>query len=432
MLVPEKSHAELGPSGWGTWSACPGSIPLARGIPRTSSKYADEGTAAHQLLETCLLEDRNAEDFIGTVYEVNGGFYTVENEMADAVNSTIDIAKNLVGDGILMAEQSVPIQFLTGEQDAEGTSDIIGIADGGKELIVGDLKYGKGVTVYASEKDGRPNGQLAIYALGTLEKFGFLYEDIERVRLVILQPRVEHHDEHLMTVDALRAFGQEVSIAAGRVQINAHAHDNGQELDLNPGEKQCRFCNAKSVCPALRGAVSNALATVSSVDDFEDLSLPKRAAAVTIDDGVTAEKLAEFMRAVSLIEEAIKAARGEVERRLFAGQPVPGYYLGEGKKGNRAWTDEKTALDELTKSGRLKVAEATTAKIISPTAAEKLLKERPKIWAKIAPLIGQAEGKPSVCRDGDRNPLYIPPSAAPADFDDLSVGAAPTLEQLFD
>jgi hypothetical protein len=99
---------------------------------------------------------------------------------------------------------------------------------------------------------------------------------------------------------------------------------------------------------------------------------------------------------------------------------VPGLYIGEGKKGNRKWQDEGEALKQLTKSGRLKVADATVAKVISPTQAEKKLKDRPKIWAQIAPLITQTEGQPSVCREGvDTNPVYQIASPVEA-FDDLT------------
>ena len=431
-IVEEKNHAVLGPSGWHTWSACPGSIPLSEGIVEQTSRYAKEGTAAHSLFETCLLEGFNAEDLLGKTYEVEGDTFTVDMEMADAVNEALNYIAQLVdpekGD-ILMAEQAVPIGHLTGETDAEGTSDVVAIIDEGKTLVVADLKYGKGVQVWASDlpmtdEPSRPNGQLAMYALGTLEKFGLVYDGIERVKLVVLQPRIEHFDEHDMTVEELLAFGEEVTIAAGRTQLPDAIED------LHPGEKQCKFCKAKHICPALKESVSQSLALISPAEpaDFEDLTLPKKAASLQVDPDVSGEKLAEFMRAVPLIEEAIKAARAELERRLFDGQQVPGFYLGVGKMGNRMWKDEEQAAEELTKSGRLPASEAYVKKPISPTQAEKKLKSRPKVWSKLAPLITQAPGKPSVCREGDKNPPYQIGSTAD-DFENLetSVSDAPAL-----
>ena len=429
--VAEKEHAVLGPSGWHTWGNCPGSVPLSDGIVKQTSSYAKEGTAAHALLEQCLSENADAETKIGEEYEVEGEVFVVDQEMADAVNSTIDIVRSYLDEGaILQVEQTVPLAFMTGEQGAEGTCDVAVIREGGTHLVIADFKYGKGVMVYASEPipettQMRPNGQLAMYALGWLQKYGIVYEEVTKVTLAVIQPRLEWHDEYTLPIEQLREFENVVREAAGAVELERLSDTS--ELTLVPGEKQCKFCDAKAICPALKNHVSTSLAVIaepSKVEDFADLTLPKQAAAVAVRPDISNEKLAEFMRAVSLIEEAIGAARAEVERRLFAGQDIPGFYLGVGRKGRRQWRDEDQALKELTKSGRLKMAEAQARKPISPTEAEKLLKDRPQIWAKIAPQIHQPEGKPSVCREGDKNPRYQI-VASEEDFADLD--AAPKI-----
>lgn len=459
--VEEKSHAELGPSGWSTWSNCPGSIALGQGLPHTGSKYAREGTAAHSLLEDCLRDGFDAEDLLGRTYLVDGEAFTVDMEMADAVNTAIGWVRREVdvenGD-ILMLEQQVPIGHLTGEQlkhevidprtgmptgewttaYATGTADIVAICDGGKTLKVMDYKHGRGVQVWASDRirigedpaggdesevfEYRVNGQLGMYALGSYATFSPIYDEIETVVVAIMQPRKEWFDRFELPLSDLLAFGDEVTQAAGRVELNRQAHEEGNNLDLVPGDKQCKFCKAKGICPALRNQVVATLANVadpSRAEDFEDLTLPKKVAAITIDGEVENGKLAEFMRAIPLLETAIKAVQAEVERRLFDGQTVPGFYLGEGKKGNRKWKDEQAALHELTKSGRLTMMEALERKPISPTKAEKLLKDRPRIWSQVVKHIGQAEGKPSVCREGDKNPPYRLPPAN--DFADLTI-----------
>jgi hypothetical protein len=435
--VSEKKHAVLGPSGWHTWGNCPGSVVLSDGIPKTTSRYAKEGTAAHQLLEDCLGDNTDAEDAIGREYEVEGEVLTVAQEMADAVNSAIDIVKSYCDEGaLLQAEQTVPLAFMTGEEDAEGTCDVAVIAEKGTHLYICDFKYGKGVQVYASEKievvpdaDGdpvelppKPNGQLAMYGLGWLQRHGFLYEDVEKVTLVVIQPRIEWHDEFTLPIDQLRAVEEVGRDASGRVALTRQAHLEGAMLDLNPGEKQCKFCAAKAFCPALKDAVTQSLTTIAAPSDpaaFEDLSLPKKAASLKVDESATNEQLAEIMRAWPLIEDFGKAVRAEVERRLFAGQDVPGFYIGVGRKGNRAWKDDEAAIKELTKSGRLKMADALQRKPISPTTAEKAFKDRPKVWSKIAAHIHQPEGKPSVCKEGDSNPRYevVSPPEAFANLD---------------
>ena len=47
-------HSVLSPSGAHRWMRCPGSIAAESGMPDTSSKYAAEGTAAHELASKCL------------------------------------------------------------------------------------------------------------------------------------------------------------------------------------------------------------------------------------------------------------------------------------------------------------------------------------------------------------------------------------------
>lgn len=424
--VSEKPHARLGASGWHTWGTCPGSDPLSEGIPSSSSSYAKEGTAAHALLEKCLDAQSflDAEEYLGEEIIVEGEVFVVDQDMADAVNSTIDIVRSYMNDGLVLAvEQMVPLAHLTGEEDALGTCDIAIVSDKGTTLTIADFKYGQGVMVYASEKDKfyydpqepevpgdpMPNGQLAMYASGWLEQNGFMYEDITKVRLVIIQPRMEWHDEYEITIEQLREFEDTVREAAGRVELERHEHlTGGAELTLVPGEKQCKFCKAKGICPALRNTATKALTAIanpSDVAEFEDLTLPKKAAAVTVNEGVTNERLAEFMRAVPLIEEAIDAAQKEMLRRLMNGQEVPGFYLGQGRAGARKWVNEETARKELTKSGRLKVSEATVAKVRSPTEIEKVAKST-RWWAKVAPLIEQKPGGPKVCKEGDSNARF--------------------------
>lgn len=434
-LVAEKDHAELGPSGWATWGACPGSIALGEGIVGTTSSYAKEGTAAHALAEECLRDGRNAEDRIGDSFEVEGETFIVNIDMADAVNTHIAWVNQLIdrekGD-ILLIEERVPIGHLTGETGAEGTADVVGICKDGKLLVVIDQKHGKGVQVYASARTGSniigniseyttPNGQLAMYALGVLEKHGLIYDQIERVCLVVSQPRLDWLDEYHLSVEQLRAFGETVTLAAGRVELNRKCYLMGADIELVPGEKQCKFCKAKAICPALKLAVSQSLATLSTASDpaeFDNLTLPKQAASVDVNPDVSGEKLAEVMRAAPLIENMITAVRAEVERRLFAGEPVPGFKLVQGKRGNRQWLDEEQAAEELTKSGRLKASEAYKRKPISPTEAEKKLRKRPKVWSKLAPLIVQPPGKPSVAPDSDPRPVLQIASALD-EFEDL-------------
>lgn len=69
------------PSSSHRWLLCPGSVQSEASFPDTTSSYAEEGTAAHQLAEVCLNDGKNADEFLGEVF--NG--FEVLPEMAFAV-----------------------------------------------------------------------------------------------------------------------------------------------------------------------------------------------------------------------------------------------------------------------------------------------------------------------------------------------------------
>lgn len=397
----EKPHALLSPSGYARWSACPGSVEAERPFPNRGSSYARYGTAAHEIADRCLSQGDDAERYVGDTLTVEGHEIVVDMPMADMVNEYVSYVQTFLdtaaGD-VLLPEQRVPLTHMTGEAGAEGTSDVVGFrrrVEGGWTMVIIDLKTGQGVPVFA-----KGNGQLRMYAGGALHKFGALY-DVVDVQMVIIQPPLNVVDDETITVDELRAFMDEVSIAAGRTQIGG--------AELVPGEKQCRFCRAKSTCPALRDEVL-ATVTTSTPGAFRNLdddpsAMPKTVSAEikVANDG---ELLAAQMRSLKLVEDWIKAVRAEVERRLFDGIAVPGFKVVQGKAGNRQWSDADQALAMLKKVPTLKIDDVAPRSVVSPTAAEKLLKGDEKRWSKIAPLITQTPGKPSVAPTSDPRPEY--------------------------
>lgn len=423
--IQEKKHAVLGPSGWDWWSRCPGAPVLCEGRENKSSIYAFRGSVMHEIADRCLTTGSDAEAFIGEMFRGEGFEVEFDMEMADCVNTYVSYVHtfiNVEAGDILLPEQEVPIGHLTGETGAVGTSDCIGITQGGKRLVVIDLKTGAGVEVTAYG-----NGQGRMYALGALEKLGVVYDEIEEVEIVIIQPPKDSVTSEVLTVEELRAFADEVTIAAGRVEQARNVSEPDMLLQyLTPGEKQCKFCRAKAICPALKAEVEGSMALVSHAADpteFADLTLPKKAASIQPPDTYSDEVLAQAFRAIPLIEEWVKAIEGEMLARLTAGRAVPGFYLGAGKAGARQWREPKIAEGFLKQ--RLKVDEVYDKKLKSVTKIEKAMKDKPRVWAKLVEEAGitQAPGGPKVCREGvDNNPPYQLPSAE--DFPDLSGDAA--------
>lgn len=393
------AHANRSPSGAHGWLECAGWCSDPKG-----STHADEGTDAHELAAIVLTDGvGHADVYKGRVMGLGN---VVGDEMVLAVQDYVDYVRGVAEatDGEVLVEQRLPIEAITGEPDAHGTSDSVILA--GAELTIVDLKYGRGVPVSAED-----NPQLQIYALAALDEFS-LVQDFDTVRMVIHQPRLGAVSEWVQSVDELRAFGQ-------AVKDRIAAHDTNPDA-RNPGDKQCRWCASKATCPELAARVQ---AEVGS--NFEDLTTFNRemteAALRQRPQGLDADALGQALAAVDLVEMWCKAVRAEVEARLVAGQAVPGFKLVQGKKGNRQWSD-KQAAEDLLKAMRVKHDQMYDYSVISPTTAEKLAKAEvigPRQWPKVAALITQTDGKPSVAPESDKRPALVM-SAVDADFDDVT------------
>lgn len=407
--MTQPAHSLWSASKFESIMLCPGKVVLEEGKPNSTSKYAAEGTAAHQVLTWALQEERPASAYIGRVIEADGFIFEVDEDMANHVQTCIDYCLDLKGDdGVLFADIRVNYSSYLDveEHTAWGTADVI-IARG-DELIVVDFKYGRG-----HEVDAEKNPQMSLYGLGALQAYQGLVADFERVRMAISQPRIKSApSEWDCTVNELEAWGRsrarsavftcKTAIEYGREE--REGDPKWEDLFLSPSEKACKFCRAKATCPALRAEVAETLGTsAATVDEFMDLEIdqPTSASPETW--------LSACLDKADLIEDWVKSVRAEVERRLLAGAPVPGYKLVQGKKGNRAW-DKPAEVEALLKTMRLKEAEMYDFKLISPTTAEKLAKAGtigPRQWPKVLEKITQSEGKPHVAPVSDSRPALV-------------------------
>jgi hypothetical protein len=419
------SHAKLfSPSKAEGWFACAGRSVMEAAFPDKGSEYSRDGTARHAVVADCLKVGGNCSDLVGYYVDVASGEIMMPNvgddvskhvqyveDWVEEDQDYVDTVRKLAEGGDLHVEQRVDFRrFIecTADDDGFGTGDSIilkPLPDTKYELIVIDRKTGY------HEVPVERNKQLLLYALGAYDEHNLVY-DISRVRLIIHQRRAREWD---CSVEDLLAFGQEARSRAisvvNAVAMHGQVHPaewSATFLNQQPSEDACRYCKAMATCPSMQKFVTD---TVDA--DFEDMATGD--VEFNLEEG-SAENLAKAMAACGLLEDFTKAVRAEVERRLLAGKPIPGFKLVLGKAGSRAWKDAE-AIEATLKGMRLKVEEMYDLKVISPTSAEKLTKGDkpaigPKQWTKLQAHIGRAEPKPSVAAAADKRDAWVPPNVA--------------------
>jgi hypothetical protein len=395
------------------WIPCPGSMAMPENQQdSTYTTFADDGTVSHHWSASALSDNTNADDYLGQTYKLHGEVYEMDETRASFCQMYIDDVRHRAIGGMLFVEQSLDISDILGE-DQGGTADAVIYQPSTKCLTVEDLKYGTGEKVYA-QYDGKINPQLGLYLLGAIKDIELMGYPVETVRGVICQPRLGHIDEHIMSIEDLNRFGGIAKMAVKAAGVAITQPPEGLLGYLNPGEKQCRWCRAKAVCPALSKHVADQVRC-----DFETI----QAEPPTAPRGT--DKLGQAYMAVPLIEDWCRAVRAELNALVSAGTKVIGpdglpYRLVEGREGSRAWSDPTQAESALLGQLGPDKAYAPQKIITAPQAAKLLDKKATKaIWADVfEPLIKKPPGKPVLACGSDPRPPFT--GAADAnDFDEL-------------
>lgn len=326
-----KAHSEIGASSMSRWSVCPASVRLSRGMPNTSSSYAEEGTKAHDLAERILkLKNYSCED----------------ESMLDAVHVYTGYVMNLWGGcscyGIEEQFDLSPIY-----PGLYGTCDSWVYHSSTSTLHVIDYKHGQGIAVEAEN-----NKQLRYYALGALLK---LKLPVSKVTMTIVQPRAWHPD------GAIRSWTIPVSDLLDFTADLVEAAEATQKDDspIVSGD-HCRFCPAAAICPGLHEtALETAKLEFSPALKYEPA------------------KLAEALNKL----EAVKAWTKSIEEFAFneanRGIEIPGYQLVE-KRASRKWKDDEKLEHKMLLELGLSYVDLYESKLKSPAEVEKLLSKEDK------------------------------------------------------
>lgn len=416
-------HAILSASASPRWIICPGSVAATQGLPDNAGDSARWGTAAHTVAGWCLEDGHMAKAYEGREIVVQGHTYVVDEDMLFQVQTYIDIVRALVKEhnGKLLVEQQVNYSHLFHQELIEqhgeqfGTGDAVVLCD--DRVIVVDLKTGRTVVEPTSS-------QLAMYALGVLEEHdpdGVIY-GWDRIDTIIVQPPHSTRPQvHTYTREELQAVADKAAVS-GNCALSLIGKPIEELTEyLVPGE-HCGnyYCKARATCPKLRALVAESVFG-------DEAAFEQSAETRQFESPAEPEGLARVLKLLPVIRDWVEQMQERAYGHALAGGELPGFKLVAGKKGARKWRDEAEA-EQVLKSMRLKQDEMYTFKLISPTQAEKLLKESPRRWNKAEVLIEQADGKPVLVPETDKGePLRIAPvvdqfenlDAVGIDVDDL-------------
>ena len=278
--IENKKHSKLSCSGSSRFLICAGSIQLeAQANPtgkRTSTRFAAEGTVAHEVCDLCLANDEDPIGYLGKKMTADGFTFTVNAEMIDAVVMyinyihTLESAYTRTQSEVWGDLKPLGIEGLDG-----GTTDCLIVDPEHRIIHVIDFKYGQGVAVEVEK-----NSQLMCYGLAPLLQWVDSRKlDNWLVKLVIVQPRAYHPDgvirDWSISANALLKWGTDI-LKVGA----ALTHTKNPPIVVD--QKACQFCGAAGICPELhKKAQDMAIVDFDTVDVLPADKFPKLAELTT-------------------------------------------------------------------------------------------------------------------------------------------------------
>ena len=373
----EREHALLSASSAHRWLVCTPSARLEEQLPEKRSEYADEGTLAHEIAELKLrkyyIEPMPKSTFTRRLNKLKK-HELFQEEMLKHTDTYLEYLQS-----ITLSFSSKPyvavekrVDYSTYAPEGFGTVDCLIIAE--NTLYVTDFKYGKGVPVNAVD-----NPQMKLYALGAYKEYGFLYP-IEKVKLAIVQPRLDNISEFELSIEELVAWGDEIKPIAQKAF-------NG-EGEFVPGE-HCKFCRAKAQC---RARANEFLA----LEDF-GLKDPQ-----LLSDAEIGQILEKAMK----LESWVKALKDYALGETLKGKEIPGWKAVEGR-GQRNYADIEKAFEHLKANG---IDEAMLYERVPLTVSKlekQLGKKQFKELLEEPGFIEKTPGKPTLVPISDKRPPIV-------------------------
>lgn len=387
MAAPS-AHAILSSSSAHRWIPCPGSVKLGSQFPSSSSIYADEGTLAHEAAEQMIKTGKVSaahKKKINKFYEENPGLGGNAEQMIKTLEPYVEFVKEEFAEQShidpateLMTEQRVNLtQWIP---EGFGTSDVVIIRTGRLHII--DLKYGKGVPVFA---EGNP--QLRLYALGSLDLLDAVY-DVSEVVMTIYQPRLDNVSTDKMPAAELYNWAEEVVRPAALLALTDNA-------PMTAGD-WCQFCPARKSCR-------------TRANTYTDLMHYMAEKCLTVDE------IAELLGKVDGLVKWAEDLKDGALTRALEGEEFPGWKVVEGRS-NRKYSGTEEEIVRQCEGAGYDRALLFETKLLTVTNMEKLMGKK-QFAEVLGGYVEKPQGKPTLAPESDKRPALTNNSAA-EDFAD--------------
>lgn len=372
-----RAHALLSASGAHKWMHCTPSARLEDTFANETSDFAEEGTTAHEYAELLIQQYWGAE----RPETVNEGiariksskWYTLDFEMyvreyADYIINLMLYAKRIDPHAVCMTEKLLDFSYYVPE--GTGTGDYIEYCN--HKITVVDLKFGKGVSVSAVR-----NPQLMLYALGLWLEVIQHGISVDRVKMVVYQPRIENISEWEIPISELITWAEQELAPKALMAWKG-------EGTFNAGD-HCKFCRAKSVCGAM-------------LNEFKNLDEVAKG-----NTSMTEEEVIQYvLERGGLVKAYIDHIHSTALNNGLNGKPPQGYKVVRGR-GTRSFTD-KNAIERILVDTGWDAEHIYEERTLRPlTHIEKLVGK--KLFTEVfAEHIEIKSGKPSLVPESDDRP----------------------------
>lgn len=389
----QRAHALLSASGASRWLNCTPSARLEEQFSeKAQTKYAEEGTLAHELGELYLRRDAlqsiSDTDFEQKLEEIMSN-ELFNDEMLDMVPVYVDYclaqyAEASTNSSLAILEIEQKLDLTEFVPESFGTADCNIIADEVLEVI--DLKYGKGVPVYATW-----NKQLMLYGLGSLRKYDTMY-DIKKIRLTIVQPRIDNISSWEISVSELLEW------AITELKPKAAMAFEGKG-ELCTGE-WCRFCGVKNRCRKL-------------YEQTVEVAKHEFAAPAVLSDQEITDMLVKAPAVIAWLGGLLEYAQ---TKAINENKKWPGFKLVEGRS-TRKWINEDDVVNALyARMPHLTEDDLFESKLKPITSIEKLIGK--KVFAEqFSDIVIKSAGKLTLVPESDKRQA-VGLASAQQDFSD--------------